>query len=287
MPAAPRRAGCTAAASGVERVTSNDLTANVPHPTIDIPRGRERERPTAPRSTGNSRAGARTGSCARDREGTARASPAAHSGQRSAFSSDCVGDHRVNIVRFTWPHVQEYLWRNCGEKHNPLYQEDLLVSSRRAKKLRPHSTGSTAPVGITVQSTPAWVRGPLARILPASTRIAGPAQIGGIHRRIAVCNDAGQRPVHPVGTSREVIGFASSDTRSPGLRSRHDPPPPLSSSSSRPSGRVLRFWVFPKSAIFFAEPRSGDSEKACLFAFSFLRKSAVSCARPRSGRSAG
>ena len=70
----------------------------------------------------------------------ARASPAAHSGQLSAFSSDCVGDHPVNVVHLACPHVQKCLWRNHGGKRKPLHQATLAVSSHRKKKLRPHST---------------------------------------------------------------------------------------------------------------------------------------------------
>jgi hypothetical protein len=44
----------------------------------------------------------------------------------------------MNIARFTWSHVQKHLLRNRGAKRNPLDRADLLVSSHRAKKFRPH-----------------------------------------------------------------------------------------------------------------------------------------------------
>jgi hypothetical protein len=71
-----------------------------------------------------------------------RASPAAHSGQLSAFSSDCVVGHTVNVARLACPHVLEYLWRNHGVNRNPPHQANLPISSHRRKKLRPHSIGT-------------------------------------------------------------------------------------------------------------------------------------------------
>jgi hypothetical protein len=65
-------------------------------------------------------------SCIRQARTAARASPAAHCGQLSAFSQDWIVGHRVNIARFTWSYAQEYLWRHCGEKRKPLYQEELV-----------------------------------------------------------------------------------------------------------------------------------------------------------------
>jgi hypothetical protein len=72
---------------------------------------------------------------------TARASPAAHSNQLSAFSSDCVVGRLAYFARLACSYVQEYLWRNCGAKHKRLYQKKLFICSRRKKKLRPHSIG--------------------------------------------------------------------------------------------------------------------------------------------------
>ena len=71
----------------------------------------------------------------------ARASPAAPSGQRSAFSSDCVAGQLVIVARLAYRHVQECSGRNRGAKREPLHAAALRFFSHRKKKLRPHGTG--------------------------------------------------------------------------------------------------------------------------------------------------
>ena len=74
---------------------------------------------------------------------TVRASPAAHSGQRSAFSSERVVVVAAYLARLAFPYLQDYPWRNRRAEHERPYQEGSLISSRREKKRAPH--GSDRP----------------------------------------------------------------------------------------------------------------------------------------------
>ena len=66
-----------------------------------------------------------------------RPQPTAVSCQRSAQTASTTALRTSIVVRFH--RSSATAWRNHGAKHKRLYQEDLLISSHRTKKLRPHS----------------------------------------------------------------------------------------------------------------------------------------------------